>query len=300
MHENKPSATALTILKSTLFLSYDTRLKGIVPEEMYRISRDFLESNTLNKKRIIKMYKWPLVRLILRALEHMTVPGIMLHYILRKRNLEEITLESIADEVKQIVVFAAGFDTLACRLARQFPDLLFIEVDHPATQNIKKKLIEEKDWTRRNLIFLAADFSKNDLDEKFSSMERFDRKKKSLFIAEGITMYLKEKEINHLFGFIAGNSSLGSRLAFTFMEKRPNGSIDFENTTFLLKTWLALKKETFKWGLSKKEAPVFLEELNFSAKEIIGDETLRSKYLTGFSKDLSLAKGECIALVERK
>ena len=151
------------------------------------------------------MYQWPFFRTVLQALERLTVPGIMLHYVLRKRYLEETAVRSIAEGTKQVVILAAGFDTLACRLSRQFPDVLFIEVDHPATQKVKKRLVEETEWDSQNLLFLEVDFSKDSLEDKFRAIERFNRDKRSLFIMEGITMYLTEAEIGRLFNFITQN-----------------------------------------------------------------------------------------------
>src|SRR4051794_31802357 len=73
-----------------------------------------------------------------RAIERATVPGLCLHFMLRKRWIEHAVRSALARGARRVVVIGAGYDTLALRLAREFPALRFTEVDHPATQAVKR------------------------------------------------------------------------------------------------------------------------------------------------------------------
>src|SRR3954463_10787428 len=60
-----------------------------------------------------------------RAIERATVPGLCLHFMLRKRWIEHAVRSALARGARRVVVIGAGYDTLALRLAREFPALRF-------------------------------------------------------------------------------------------------------------------------------------------------------------------------------
>ena len=65
------------------------------------------------------------------------VPGGLLHFLARKRFVEDQVRDAIQAGFKQIVLFGSGYDSLGPRLAHEFPHLNVFEVDHPPTQAIK-------------------------------------------------------------------------------------------------------------------------------------------------------------------
>ena len=79
------------------------------------------------------------MRPVWRASESLTHPGILAHYWHRKRWIESRCRVAIKEGVTHVVVIGAGFDTLALRLAGEFPDVRWIELDHPATQGAKQR-----------------------------------------------------------------------------------------------------------------------------------------------------------------
>ena len=296
MRNNTPSATAILILKSIVFLSFDSRLKHLVPEEVGKTSTQFFETRTLHQKGFVKISRRRWFRQTIWFVEHLLLPGIILHYVLRKRYIEEAVLNMLnKGEVSQVVILAAGFDSLACRMSKKFPEVNFIEVDHPATQNIKREVLKEIGLETSNVSFLSVDFFNEKLEDKLLSMRNFNPQQNILFIAEGITMYLDEPQIEQLFGFIS-KASPRSKFIFTFMERQQNGNIDFKHTHPTVNFWLNRKKEKFRWGISQENIPSFLKDSKFSTEEIVSHNTLRSKYLSGFIENEPLAEGECICV----
>ena len=197
-----------------------------------------------------------------------------------------------------MVILAAGFDSLACRSAKKFPRVNFIEVDHPATQESKKQILEEIGLPIPNVTFLAVDFFREALKDRLLSVKQFNPQTNTLFIAEGITMYLDENQINDLFNFVSRFSSSRNRFIFTFMERQKDGTIDFKCTHSMVNLWLNWKKEKFRWGISQREMPNFLRDRNFSLEEMVAHDKLRSKYLSTFSNSEPLAEGECICIAK--
>ncbi len=299
MLNNKPSATAMLILKSIVFLSLDSQRRYLVPEEVSKIGIQFLGTRAFNQRGFIKILKTKWLCYFIWFVERLLLPGMILHYVLRKRYIEEEALSIInKGEVCQIVILAAGFDSLACRLSKRFPQVNFIEVDHPATQESKKRILEEIGLLMPNVSFLAVDFSSEKLEDKLLAMKQFNPQTNTLFIAEGITMYLDENQINELFSFVLKFASSQNRFIFTFMERREDGKIDFKSTHSMVNFWLNWKKEKFRWGISQREMPNFLRDRKFLLEEIVAHNKLRSKYLSAFSNNEPLAEGECICVAK--
>ena len=118
----------------------------------------------------------------------------------------------------------------------------------------------------------------------------------TLFICEGVLMYLVPEEIEKLFSFIRTHSSPRSRFAFTFMESE-NGLIRFRNASAAVGRWLRLRDEVFKWGIARDHLPEYLASIGFAVDRIAAHDSLRTRYLKSAHLDhLPLAEGECICV----
>ena len=239
-------------------------------------------------------------RPLARALERATIPGIKLHYALRKRYLEEVAREALASGLRQVVIIGAGFDTLALRLHGMFPETEFFEVDHPATQLVKKRIVEDNHPQQANLHFIALDLERAGLEESLLTHKVYRPDADTLFIAEGLLMYLTPEEVDRLFRFTGGDGITKNRFAFTFMETQDKGRIGFRKSSRVVDAWLRLRGESFKWGIESASIKEFLAGRGFKVLKLAVAETLRNRYLTNEQfKHLPLANGECICVAER-
>jgi methyltransferase (TIGR00027 family) len=299
MKEDKPSATAYLIARSTLFLSRDPLLGGLVPERSAELSRRFVRARSRFAGLLDAATNSKLLRPLAALLERATIPGIKLHYALRKRYLEEIARDALGDDLRQVVVIGAGFDTLALRLHDLFSETKFFEVDHPATQRVKRRVVEGRQPPKRNLRFISLDLARGNLEETLLASADYHSAADTLFFAEGLLMYLAPAEIDLILQFIRRHSGAKSRLAFTFMETQGGGRIGFRESSRAVDAWLRLRGERFKWGCHRARIGEFLAARGFAVREIVTSETLRNKYLAAEPlKHLALADGECICVSE--
>lgn len=299
MKEDKPSATAYLIARSTFFLSRDPLLGSLVPEHSAELSRRFVHTRSRFASLLDAAINSKPLRPLAALLERATIPGIKLHYALRKRYLEEIAREALRDELRQVVVIGAGFDTLALRLRDAFSETKFFEVDHPATQRVKRRVVESQPSAKRNLQFISLDLAHENLEESLLASADYQPDADTLFVAEGLLMYLAPAEIDLILQFIRRHSGPKSRLAFTFMETQSGGRIGFRQSSRAVDAWLRLRGERFKWGSHRARIGEFLTTRGFAVREIITSETLRNKYLAAeHLKHLALADGECICVSE--
>jgi len=89
--------------------------------------------------------------------------------------------------VHQVAVIGAGYDSRAWRLAR--PSVRCFEVDHPATQRDKRLRAPGGGPT-----YVAADLSRDSLAQVLPTAG-FEPGVASVFVVEGLTMYLPERTV---------------------------------------------------------------------------------------------------------
>ncbi len=298
MREDRPSATAYLIARSTLAVARHPVLGALVPRRSTELSERFVRARSRFARLADAAGGSRLARPLHSLLERLTVPGIKLHYALRKRCLEEVARAALADGLRQVVVLGAGFDTLALRLRDASPETQFFEVDHPATQRAKIRALGDE-AAGRNPRFISLDLARGSLEGALLAHPDYDSEADTLFVAEGLLMYLALAEVDLVLNFVRRHSGRASRLAFTFMEVQEGGRIGFRQSSPLVSAWLRLRGESFRWGLPRAEAREFLAARGFAVREVITSETLRNKYLTADGlRHERLADGECLCVCE--
>jgi methyltransferase (TIGR00027 family) len=296
MREDRPSSTAALIAAATVFLARDPRVAGLVPAGAAPACASYLESVSL--LRAVQAISRPALRWAARLAERATVPGLMLHFVLRKRWIEEAVRAALAEGWEQVVVIGAGFDTLASRLSVEFPGASFLEVDHPATQARKRAATGS---VSANLHFIAADLSRTPLQDALYAGGAFRPGVRSVFIIEGLLMYLGDAEVAGVFTALREVARAGARVVFTVMEPAPDGRSAFHNATPLVRWLLSRWSEPFKSALRRDDAGRFLERFGFGLRDLADSETLRARYLAPARlEDLALARGEMIVLADSR
>jgi methyltransferase (TIGR00027 family) len=204
---------------------------------------------------------WPPTRFLWRRLERLVQPGIIAHYWHRKHWIEQCCREALAAGCQRVVVAGAGFDTLALRLAPQFPQIEFVEIDHPATQREKRAAMAKHRnglVAAGNLSFISADFGTAPLP-----ISAFDDGKRTLLIMEGLLMYLAPTTVEQLFAALGG---VGSQVevVFSFMVQWEDGSCGFRPRSRWVERWLASREETFTWSTRSASLQSYLRTFGLS------------------------------------
>jgi O-methyltransferase involved in polyketide biosynthesis len=348
MRAGEASATARLIAVSTIFLAGDTAAGHFIPARAAELSARFVEPpSRLARWSLQSGLRRKLARALITRCERLLLPGVQLHYALRKRYLEDAARDALNAGVRQLVVFGAGFDTLALRLAGSFPDAEFFELDHPATQAIKTRALPahaidtrstqvintltahsastrgaqatnarraNADHTRRahtpceraahaprNLHFVPLDLTRRQItDALLHAATGYRADLPTLFVAEGLTMYLARTQVESLFAFARAHAAPDSRFAFTFFEPRADGRLGFRASSRLVAAWLRWRGEDFKWGARRDELTPLLAAHGFEPREIATTEVLRRRYLAPARlAHLRLAEGESVCVAHR-
>jgi methyltransferase (TIGR00027 family) len=137
------------------------------------------------------------------------------HVLLRSRFAEERLREAVARGAAQLVVLGAGLDTFAYRQPPWARALRIYEVDHPASQAVKRAWLDAaKIALPGNLTFAPIDFERDTLQ---AGLERagFDPAATTFVSCLGVLVYLTSDAIADLFAFVA-RLPVESECVFTF------------------------------------------------------------------------------------
>jgi methyltransferase (TIGR00027 family) len=302
MRPNTASSTARMVARGVYYVARVPAWKHLVPTEALPILRTLLLTCSPNEERFLASLESPFVRGMIGFIEACITPGILVHYALRKRYLESVTEKAIAEGVRQIVVLGAGLDTLALRQHRWHPTVTFIEVDHPDTQQVKRRALETGNLAapEANFDLVAADLGKRTVSEALTDCPAFDPQADTLFIAEGLLMYLTEDEIGRLFFGIREAIALSARcrFAFTFLERQANGQPNFAHSGRLLDRWLRHRGEPFRWGIAAAQLPAWMTPFGFTAMAIATPADLRTAFLAEAHPPIRI-NGDLICIADR-
>src|SRR5687768_12226040 len=257
MQADRPSATARIVALNVSFVAAHPRLGRLVDTETRSLTAALLASGRRARFWLSRAGK-PWFPAAFTAYESLTVPGMALHQVLRKRWLEEAVEAGLGDGVKQVVVLGGGLDTLTARLARRHPPVRFLEADHPATQAVKRRALERLGRLAPNLELVPMDFNRLPVHAALLDHRGFDRDASTLILCEGVLMYLDPQSVDRLFAGLASLPVPSLRFAFTYMEPGPGGRIAFAGSSPLVSAWLRWRKESFTWGLPRRDLEAFL------------------------------------------
>lgn len=279
MKKNEASSTAYKVAQGILYTAQNPRYRGLVSDEIEESYMKILSSSPMGRK-CLKQLGNKLFLALVPVVEKLLLPNICLHYALRKRHIEDCVITSINNGKTQIVNLGAGFDTLALRLHKKFPDVNFIEIDHPATQKSKISGVLSLEENQKNLNFLPIDFSTQNLSEELNNSTCFDKNRPTLFILEGVLMYLKEEDVIKLFH--AMSDTVESSVVFTAVQSFHKSKKLYGP---LLKTFLIFKREQMNWTCDERDLQSFLDSLGYQLIELSNAEEFGRKHLKTLYKE---------------
>jgi methyltransferase (TIGR00027 family) len=300
MKENTPSATALVVARNVALIAATPGLAHLVPPDAAELTGLLLHAYRRRNDTFLRQAQRPWFRLLFHWYERCTIPGLALHQALRKRHIERIVRASLAEGFEQVIILGGGLDTLALRLHKEYPAVNFLELDHPATQRLKRDVIASRRLAGGNLRLNSVDLAEQPLQDFLAANPDFEPHRRTLFLSEGVLMYLAPEEVDHLFTALWQQKDPAVRFLFTFMERDEQGRPAFRNATWLVRLWLRLKREPFRWGLPRAAVAEFLEARGFHLKELVTAETFRHRDLQGDRSQHRLAEGEILCVADKQ
>jgi methyltransferase (TIGR00027 family) len=208
------------------------------------------------------------------------VPGVRNSIIARVRYIDALVNSAIGDELEQLVILGAGYDTRAYRI-EGLKNIRIFEVDKQATQKIKMEKIEEIFGSLpSHVTYVSVDIGVDNLGERL--MENgYDRSLKTLFIMEGLFMYLPPGTVDEMLSFIAQNSGRNSAIVFDYIPQSVvDGTCDLEAGRNWRKGVMDVG-EPFMSGIKEGEIENFLTLRGFSKIKNVTSKDYKKAYFSG-------------------
>jgi len=213
--------------------------------------------------------------------------------VARARYAEEQLESAIRTGVSQYVLLGAGMDSFALRRPDLADSLTVIEIDLPATQQLKKKRIAElgKSLPKRHF-FLPVDLEQESLARALVRAP-FSTDVPAFFSWLGTVVYIEKSAVLRTLGDIASCSAKGSKIVFSYCDPDPlEGKPTSEAFRRLLKA-THRRGEPMITGFHDEEIANELRRLGFEVVERLPSEEIQRKYFWGRSDGLTMLDHIC-------
>src|SRR5829696_7385553 len=208
----------------------------------------------------------------------------------RERYIDDFLKACLSEGLDQVVILGAGFDTRAYRIARIEQTRVF-EVDHPATQEVKlQRLKKVIDPLPDHVTFIPVDFNTHTLAERLLASS-YDEQGKTLFIWQGVTMYLTPEGIDSTLAFITNHSGPGSAVVFDYFYNATLRDMKMEAARRMTRAI----GERLIFGINEGQIEAFLTRRGFRDIRNADAEELTRLYFTGPNAGRVIATGVAIA-----
>lgn len=221
--------------------------------------------------------------------------GLAEHMALRTRLIDDAVAAAVEHGARQLVVLGAGLDSRAHRLAALRECEVF-EVDFPSTQAFKRGRARGLPQVARALHYVACDFERQALDQVLCA-NGFSAQLASVWIWEGVTMYLTEALVASSLDVIARLSTIGSRLIATYLVPLPAPD---EPLTKAAVAILGGLSEPLRSFFAPAAMDTLLSAHQFALMSDVSPRDVAARYAVRFPSFAFGAPNERIAVAERR
>jgi methyltransferase (TIGR00027 family) len=206
--------------------------------------------------------------------------GIYEYVIARTKYIDSVFRQALAQQFDQILIFGAGFDTRALRFQGAMANTRVFELDVPTTQKAKIGQYQKRHLdVPPGLTFIAIDFDKESLPAKLDEAG-FCKHRRSLFILEGLVMYLQPGSVDATFQTIRDYAGKGSWVVFDYIYAnvlRKEGN--YYGETGIVQT-VSGAGEEWHFGIEEGQSEQFLDRYEMQLVDHKDAKDLEHAYFT--------------------
>jgi methyltransferase (TIGR00027 family) len=212
-------------------------------------------------------------------------------FLIRNRYAEDCLAGGVERGVQQYAILGAGLDTFAFRQPPWARSISVYEIDHPATQSLKRdRLAAAGIAMPPNLVFIPIDFERTSLADALRAAD-FDFSKQTFFSWLGVTQYLTLDAINETLELVL-RLPRSSEIVFSFI-------LPFEMSPRLEAEALATAArkaaevgEPWLSTFRAEDLKLRLRTMGFSEVIHLTPEDAHERYLKNRSDGLEVRRGE--------
>ena len=244
------------------------------------IGSDFLADQFISPSHKF-LVKFGLVRNLGIKKSRKFTPGGFEYVLARTAFFDHQLLGAVEEGAKQLVLLGAGFDTRAYRFASQCSGCNIIELDIAATQNRKKKCLQQAGIAiPNNLTFASINFNLESLPEVLQQAG-YDSEVKTVFLWEGVSMYLEQAAVDATLRFVSACKNRKSLLVFDYIATIADSDVDkYYGVKTWRETWAKYRQaEPFKFTIDDSQIASYLDEMGLSINTHLNEREIEEHYL---------------------
>jgi methyltransferase (TIGR00027 family) len=206
--------------------------------------------------------------------------GVYAYAIARTAYFDHIVEQGLRENVPQIVILGAGYDSRPYRFADLVGETGIFELDDIHTLQRKQKLLQQANVSiPENLAYAPLSYDTEMIRGNLVDAG-FDVEKQTLFIWEGATYFLSAEAVDNVFSFIKSRMPAGSTVCFDFksISSESSGSGGENELAETMKS--AIAADSVEFGIEEGKAGTFLAERDFLIVEHLTASEMEKKYLT--------------------
>jgi methyltransferase (TIGR00027 family) len=222
-------------------------------------------------------------------------PGVNGFLVARERYIDDVLQSFLNKDLRQLVILGAGYDSRPYRFDLQGQVKTF-EVDHPFTQADKLAKVQRIfSKIPEHVTYIPVDFNSQTLSERLPS-SGYDPGLFSLFIWQGVTMYLTSAGVDSTLDFIAKNAPPGSAVVFDYVYQEVLDGIHKQSEISSMRRYRFITGEGLTFGIPEGGVGEFLGERGFRQVKDINRDDLKRTYFTGKNTARNVAGGYGIVI----
>jgi methyltransferase (TIGR00027 family) len=218
-------------------------------------------------------------------------PGVVGFIVARDRYIDDVLHDFLNKGVQQLVILGAGYDSRAYRFNKLKDQIKVFEVDHPASQTDKKAKVKAVFGTiPEHVIYVPVDFNTQTLEGCLPE-SGYDPDLKTLFIWQGVTMYLTAEAVDNTLKFVLQHSAPGSAIVFDYVYRQVLDGVQKHSEITNMRRYRFMTGEGLTFGINEGAVEAFLKKRGFSQVRDIDSIGLKQAYFTGNNARRKIASG---------
>ena len=213
------------------------------------------------------------------------MPGVNGAIAARIRFIDETLLDCCSKGFEQMVLIGAGYDTRAYRFAEVKKHLSVFEVDHPVTQQVKTDKIKEIFGRLPEYVtYVPVVFGADRMDQKLLE-NGYNPRLKTLFIIEGLLMYIPPPAVDGLLSFIVNVSGPGSAIVADYFSTAVVDGTSPLKEAQVLREFVESEGAPLQFGIEEGKAEAFFQQRGFESITVASSASCKKKFFKAGSAD---------------
>ena len=224
-------------------------------------------------------------------------PGVMGYLAVRERYIDDVLQEFLGKGLQQLVILGAGYDARAYRFG-ELKQVRVFEVDHPATQAEKLARVQVIFGALpAHVTYVAVDFNSQNLQKRLEE-SGYDPTRKTLFLWQGVTMYLTAGAVDDTLRFVVQHAAADSAIVFDYLHRSVLDGIQKHGEVSNMRRYRFMTGEGLTFGIEEGTVEAFLRQRGFRLVRDMDAEGLRRTYFKGRNAGRKVATGYGIVVAQ--